>query len=74
MGLKTGEKIGKGRTLPGVGGEVLDPILGPGGHLPSAAWAGLDIVPTQGHVFISPHLPHPFGADLSRSCSGLLAV
>ena len=64
----------KVESLPGVGGEVLDPILGPGGHLPSAEWAGLDIVPTQGHVFISPHLSHPCGADLSRSCSGLLAV
>jgi len=74
MGLKTGEKNGKGRTFARGRGEVLDPILGPGGHLPSAEWAGLDIVPTQGHVFISPHLPHPCGADLSRSCSGLLAV
>jgi len=53
---------------------VLDPILGPGGQLPSGEWAGLGNVPTQGHAFISPHLPHPYGADISKSCPGLLVV
>ena len=60
--------------MPGVGGLVLDPILGPGGQLPSGEWAGLGNVPTQVHTFISPHLSHPCGADLSKSCPGLLVV